>query len=564
MNEKKDLSIDIKSFDDLIKDDWVYVDKTTYLADMIADGHKTWFLARPQRFGKSLIVSTLRAIFSGKKELFQGLAIEKRLEHENFSPRPVIHLDMSLVASYPRVEEYKDTSDGLTTSQAVEIIKKSLGEITIREAKNHGIDLPSSLSPHELLRKLIEECSSKHDKKVAILIDNYDSPVRNLLDDPIKADEVRESLKNYYMALKDLGIYISFVFVTGVIKFRQNWLHVAFNNPRDISLEPKYGALTGFTHEELEAYFEPFFGLVKNVQKNGQIMDRKALLEKIKEYYNGFCFDGKTMVYNPYSIVLFFQIKNFVNFWFNTATYDEFQYFMLKKRFIVDPTRKISVSRDRIENPDQNIFNDPEVYLYQLGYLRLRPCQSQEDYVLDCPNAEVRQAMDRYLLQSYSFSEKTVSDIGERVKEALLFGDIIALIDEINRLLDTISSNISVKASRDEYFYWEELFSLFYSIGIEPKLQKHELQKHEQLGRVDFVLKCGDKTWIIHIKISYDEEKDLALAEEAILQMPELGNMTTDKNTVWLSLVINDQAVAITAWACPGQKPKRVKTKKRG
>jgi hypothetical protein len=149
---------------------------------------------------------------------------------------------------------------------------------------------------------------------VAVLIDEYDAPVTNLVDKPNRANKVRRTLCEYYTILKSLEEYISFLFVTGITKFVQGGLYSAFNNLTDISFDPEYGALTGFTHEEIVLYFDHHIDVVAEKQK----MSRRTLLENMKEYYNGFCFDAETMVYNPYSTLLFFQHKDFANYWFNT------------------------------------------------------------------------------------------------------------------------------------------------------------------------------------------------------------------------------------------------------
>jgi hypothetical protein len=186
-------------------------------------------------------------------------------------------------------------------------------------------------------------------------------------------------LLEYYKQLKACDKYLSFVFVTGITKFIQGGLYSTFNNQSDISISPKYGALTGFTHSEIKQCYSQ---QLKNVAKSQKI-SLKILLEKMQNYYNGFCFDGQTFVYNPFSTLLFFEAENFDNFWFNTGTPDQLVSFFKENHFTLEEFRGIEVSRDRIKNPRQNRAADPAVYLYQLGYLSLRPGLSENSFTMD-------------------------------------------------------------------------------------------------------------------------------------------------------------------------------------
>jgi hypothetical protein len=267
---------------------------------MIEDGTTTWFLARPRRFGKSLTVSTFKSIFSGQKELFEGLAIEKKLDEEKFAPRPVIHLDMS----------------DIDTSAGPEAFRNSLSGNINKIAKRLKVDVPLYASPSDIFSTLIEECYNKYDCQVAVLIDEYDAPVTNLLEKPDEAKKVREMLRSFYVRLKVNDEYLSFVFVTGITKYVKGGLYSAFNNPKDISLDPEYGALTGFTHEEIKSYYSVYIKQVADAKE----MTEEKLLDKNKQYYNGFCFDAKTLVYTPFSTLLLFKLKHFYNFWFDFAS----------------------------------------------------------------------------------------------------------------------------------------------------------------------------------------------------------------------------------------------------
>ncbi|MDR3204008.1 MAG: AAA family ATPase, partial [Deltaproteobacteria bacterium] len=291
MEEDLSLPTGIQTFKDVIELGGIYVDKTAYLAKMIETVPKTWFLARPRRFGKSLTVSTFKSIFSGQRELFKGLAIEKMLVQKKFAPRPVIHLDLST----------------LTTSQGKKRFYKSLIDTTKMLYESLNIDVPDYDSVSALFSYLITKCSKTYDSQVVVLIDEYDTPITKLLDKPDEAENARKALREFYSQLKANDEYISFVFVTGITKYIKGGLYSAFNNPTDISLRPQFGALTGFTHDEIKRYYGQ---AIKQVAKSQKVTNEE-LLGEMKRYYNGFCFDAETLVYNPFSTLRFFEEKKF-------------------------------------------------------------------------------------------------------------------------------------------------------------------------------------------------------------------------------------------------------------
>jgi hypothetical protein len=290
MENKLEPFLGTQTFKEIITSKAIYVDKTAYLANMIEKNVKTWFLVRPRRFGKSLTVSTLESLFLGEKDLFQGLSIEKKLSEKKFATRPVIHLDLS----------------GIITEKGPDEFEKALGRRTAEVAEWLDIDVPEDIPANEILGKLIGRLFRKHGRQVAVLIDEYDSPVTNLADHPDEAEKIRIPLRRYYSELKRLDRYISFIFVTGITKYVQGGLYSAFNSPTDISVNPMFGAMVGFTHEEVKYYY----GRQISEVAQSQNVSSKILLEKMKNYYNGFSFDAQTFVYNPFSTLLFFLKKN--------------------------------------------------------------------------------------------------------------------------------------------------------------------------------------------------------------------------------------------------------------
>jgi hypothetical protein len=297
----------------------IYVDKTQFLSKLIKENWGVFFMARPEGFGKSLTVSTLYSILSDKiksipleeqdslswdekkiillkekKELFKGLAILENLGEERFAPRPVIHLDMSL----------------LTTGKSKKQCYDSLKRLLVKQAAEHGLDLSSSnFSANILFGKIIEHCYHKNGIEAAILIDEYDSAVAPFLDNPAKKEDMRSYLDGFYSMLKCCGKYISFVFMTGPLIYYLESVYSGFNNYFDISAYDDLIEMMGFTHEELISNYQP------QIQKAAEElnMTEDLLLEEIKKHCGEKNIFWRTFLYNPLSLLEFFRDKKFNN-----------------------------------------------------------------------------------------------------------------------------------------------------------------------------------------------------------------------------------------------------------
>jgi hypothetical protein len=276
-----------QTFQELIESAAVYVDKTSYLAKLIESGHTTWLFTRPKGFGKSLYISTFESIFSGHKELFSGLTIENIIGGKCFAPRPVLKLDMSDV----------DTTGG------PDGFYNSLLNITGILGNRFNIDVSEDLTAKGTLSSLIYECHRNLGTEVAVLIDNYDAPVTGLLGNPEEAQKVRNALAGYFETLKSNDRHISFVFLAGITQMSMSGMYSGFNNYIDISRSDDFGALAGFTEEEILRYFGP---ALKRGASNLN-MKEEELVSKLHEYCHGFCFDGETFVYSPADIFRFFK-----------------------------------------------------------------------------------------------------------------------------------------------------------------------------------------------------------------------------------------------------------------
>ncbi|MDR2473273.1 MAG: AAA family ATPase, partial [Tannerella sp.] len=264
------LPIGIQTFDEIREENYLYVDKTQYLVNMIDTG-KFYFYARPRRFGKSLTVSTFDALFSGKKELFKGLFAEEFMNRSDYRHSPVIRLDMSRI----------------TTNEGLQGVKDSIINLILSQAEKHDIDIAGKMSSGDIFDKLIYKLH-KQDGKVVILIDEYDKPYTDFYTDHQMAEEIRKILRNFYSRIKANDQYIRFVFLTGIAKFAKFGVFSTLNNIKDISMNKKYGEMCGMTEAEIERYFPEHIAATADKFQ----ISPKELLERIRVQYDGFCFDG--------------------------------------------------------------------------------------------------------------------------------------------------------------------------------------------------------------------------------------------------------------------------------
>jgi hypothetical protein len=544
-----ELPIGSQTFSDLVKDPSFYVDKTAYLADLISSKTKVWFLSRPRRFGKSLTVSTLEAIFSGQRELFKGLAIEERLDEERFAPRPVIKLDLSLVHA------------GL----GVEGLRKDLAELTDPLAVRLGVsqsveDDPYSkkVSINKTLVNLIEVCAKISGTPVAVLIDEYDKPYLSFMRRSAEMEDAREVLRDYYTQLKAAEKNIFFVFITGISKFSRMGIFSTLNNITDISISPRFGAICGFTQAELERHFAR---LIEDTAQALQ-MSPTELLAEMRDYYDGFCFDSQTRVYNPFSTMQFFYNQEFDNSWFESGTSLYLAQYLRDKRLTVEQFRGVPISRQLARDPGEIDQTTPKRYLYQFGYLSLRPGKSKQFFNLDYPNREVLEAMSRLLVRN--FLGAVDADLAlESLTDSFRDRNPAGVIAEFNKLLTSLPYDDYSAANQESFEknYPGAHFSEFmYRWGLFALIRGARLtvlpEVHCHLGRAALVVTLGSLVWVLELKVSRSDRQDIAgdeaLAEAALRQIQEKGYAAPYDNPVLLALVINDVKRTITAWRAEG------------
>ena len=409
----KDITSSVYTFEDLIQGNFLYVDKTEYIWRLIKPAKEMYFLSRPRRFGKSLTISTLKAVFEGKKELFKGLAIYDK--PYDWKPYPIIHLDMANCD----VHSEEDLRDYLV-------------RMMTRLAKQHNVivdiqrtQLSSSFS------ELIEEIAKE--KPAVILLDEYDKPILENISNP-NVLTIRDTLADFYSSIKKEMDYERFVFITGVSKFCHVSLFSKLNNLTDITMDARYATMLGYTQQEFESSFREQIAAVEKKQD----LCHSDFLAEIKNWYDGFRFEESAeSVYNPVSLAKFFESGGkFNNYWFETGT-PKFLVDLSKSQdfnfesSLNEPVPGIAFSAFEIDNID------PLTLLLQTGYVTIKGTEKKLGetwYHLDFPNREVAGAFNTYLLNRYSGKTQTgVVKFTAELITALNDGDVKRLRKVIDR-----------------------------------------------------------------------------------------------------------------------------------
>ena len=536
MEKKKlNLPVGIQTFEEIRTRGNVYVDKTKYLVDLIDTG-KIFFLARPRRFGKSLTVTTFDALFSGKKELFQGLYAEEFLNRPDFQSSPVIRLDMSKVS----------------TNQGIEGIRTSILKKTREVAMNLDVELSDTQLCGDLLSELIIATVRKYGRQVVMLVDEYDKPYTDFVNDPDMADKVRNVLRDYYVQIKAYDEYIRFTFITGISKFAKFGVFSTLNTPDDISMMPEYAAICGYTQEEIIQYFPDY------LDETAQSMEISTpeLIEKMRYYYDGFCFDwiAEIRLYNPYSTLLFFRKRRFNNYWINTGKPKFIADYMKNRNLTVEQFRHFPVSENFIDSPGDLDTTPPEGFLYQGGYLSLRPDEVY-NFVLDYPNTEVLNAMSELVSQNIlQHKDESYNQCQNEVLKGLMNRNKDIVITAFNRLLACVTYDDYSSAAKQsisynrytmqpqEWLYRASIFSFLHGCGVVVAAEMHTNK-----GRPDLVISYKGVMWVIEIKVAYEGQSAGQKADEAMRQIVDNHYAAPYPDAICLALGIDNETRQITA-----------------
>ncbi len=470
MAEKKKLPLSISTFSRLIRENYLYVDKTHYIYNIVEQGG-AFFLSRPRRFGKSLLVSTLKEIFLGHQELFKGYWIYDRIQWEKYT---VIHLDFLNV-------DYVELG-----------LKKALFNTLGGIAAEHGILLEGN-SISKQFRDLILKLAI--DKPIVILIDEYDKPITDYMDKLKKAEEHRKILKNLYSVLKGQQESIKFLFMTGVSRFSRLSIFSDLNHLVDITFNGDFVKLLGYTTEEIECYFADY---IREYAATVPDYSREELFKNLKEYYNGYSWDGETFVYNPISITHFFYAKKFKSFWFATGTPTFLAKMARKGEIDVRGWEEMEVNEQFFDRFDiTNI--DTNLLLFQTGYLTIKRMEGQK-YFLSYPNREVETAFLNNLLEEFSGQRQNVSEsLSMDIQKSLEKNNINLFIDQMKSFLAAIPYPL-VTGDVEKYYH------LVFYLVLKQALGKVRPEHFSNRGRMDMVIETDHYIYILEFKMSSAEK----------------------------------------------------------
>jgi hypothetical protein len=503
------LPIGIQTFEKLRRGGYLYVDKTRYLVDLIDSG-SVYFLSRPRRFGKSLTVSTFDALFSGKKELFGGLYAEEFMNRPDYKTYPVIRLDMS----------------NLTTNMGARVLCASILARLKENGERLGVAI-ENVAPGDAFFGLLKKTALQHDSQVVLLIDEYDSPILQNIHDSSKIDEIREILKNFYMRIKAADEHLRFVFMTGISRFSKIGVFSALNSLRDISAKDEYAAMLGYTEDELLSDFDAY--LDKMAAKRNETKDR--LVAQIRDYYDGFSFDGNTHVYNPFSTLNFLDDMKVANYWFESAT-PSYLVDYIKRHDLEAETFRGCVVSEEFTALTEIEQASPESFLFQSGYLTVR-ARDGDNLILDYPNREVLSSVARLFLYG-KLDIRGFSAEANNLEKALSDGDSEELIRMYDKLLATIPYDIYEREERKyaeanasekydayvlaESFYHALLFSMLWASCARTSSENHSYK-----GRSDIEAEKDGRRYVIELKIADGKEASEKTAVAAMRQIHEKG-----------------------------------------
>ena len=463
----KKLPLGIQTFSDIRDkaENYLYIDKTAIALRLINEG-KYYFLSRPRRFGKSLFLDTLKEIFAGRQKLFAGLYIHDQWDWNN--RYPVIHL-----------------SFGMGVIKDVDDLDVRIFAILKENQKRLQLSCEYTDNSRECFKELITLAYEKYGQKVVVLVDEYDKPILDNITNKALAGEIRDAMKNLYSVLKDSDAYLKFVFLTGVSKFSKVSLFSGLNNLEDISLDARYAAICGYTHQDVLTHFTDRLHGVD--------------VEELKQWYNGYHFLGEG-VYNPYDILLFFIKGNiYGNYWFETGNPSFLIEVLQQKQYYLPKLENIEINDAELSSFDLDYIK-LETLLFQTGYLtikKVRTVFSRRVYQLGYPNLEVRSALNEhlfeYLLTHSSIKRNTLFD-------SIIDNDMSLFERAIHQLFAAIPYNNYVKNTIQTYegYYASVMYSYFAGLGL-PFIAEDVTNT----GRIDITITTPDKkqVYVIEFKV---------------------------------------------------------------
>ena len=476
--------IGIQTFERIRKEDKFYVDKTEYIYRMTHTDGTYFFLSRPRRFGKSLLVSTFQSYFEGKKELFEGLAIEK-LEKE-WNEYPVLHFDLSKGKHMEKAQ-----------------LEEYLGYLLEDYEQKYGIENHRN-GNNNRFNDLIEVVYRKTGKQVVVLIDEYDAPLLDVAHEKEKLDVLRNTMRNFYSPLKGNESMLRFVFLTGITKFSQLSIFSELNNITNVSMDEPYAGICGITKEELLTQMsDDIDALAEHLE-----LSREETIQELKDHYDGYHFTWPSPdVYNPYSLLNCFAKQKMDSFWFGSGT----PTFLIEKmrEFHVLPSQlgKVRAKAASFDAATERMTSLTPL-LYQSGYLTIKDYEKKIDvYTLDFPNKEIEVGLFDSLLPGYLGSEidagrVVVADISTYINNGEM--------DEALQLLADFLETIPYCDNTHYEGHWQQTLYIMFAL-----LTNYDIlvEQHTAKGRIDITMETADAIYVMELKFNKSAEEALAQIE---------------------------------------------------
>ncbi len=483
-NESRGYAVGVQDFDRIRESGAVYVDKTEYVWKMATTKAVNFFLSRPRRFGKSLLVDTLRCYFEGRKELFEGLYIyDKEKEWRKY---PVIRLDLSNGKYFEK-----------------ELVHGTINAILEQQERKFGIADPKDATNYDArLTNLIETAYTQTGEKVVILIDEYDAPMLDSIHDRYLQDYIRNRVRNLFSPLKAQSQYLRFVFLTGISKFSQLSVFSELNNLQQLTFDTNYEGICGITEEELLTQMKPDIELLtekmNNLYKRWNLhYSYDDIVQQLKEMYDGYHFTkNMTNIYCPWSLVNAFTMGDIMNFWFSTGTPTMLVNVMRQTGVTLQQLEGLKVRLNRFDAPTERI-SDPIPVLFQSGYLTLKDYDPREQkYLLGFPNNEVREgfadSLYQYYMVDYVGSQDTLGNAFQDLRRRDISFE--QFIDTVRRWYAGIPYSITDR-NQNEQLYQSLVYAALIAFGADVSAEEQTSD-----GRMDLALKMPDAIYILELR----------------------------------------------------------------
>ena len=506
-------AVGVQQFDRIRKSQAVYVDKTEFVWKMATTKAVNFFLSRPRRFGKSLLVDTLRCYFEGRRELFEGLYIYNK--EKEWRQYPVIRLDLSNGKYYEK-----------------ERVHGTINAILEQQERRFGLGEHKDPTNYDArLTRLIETAHDQTGEQVVVLIDEYDAPMLDSINDPDLQEFIRNRVRSLFSPLKAQSQYLRFVFLTGISKFSQLSVFSELNNLQQLTFDQQYEGICGITEEELRTYLKPDIELLtekmdRTYSRWGLHYTYDDIVAKLKDTYDGYHFSiNFTDIYCPWSLINAFAMGDIMNFWFSTGTPTMLVNVMRQHNISLQQIEHFQAGLDRFDAPTERI-SDPIPVLFQSGYLTLKEYNPFErEFTLGFPNGEVREGFARslykYYMEDYVGSQDTLGNSFKRLRRNEI--NFEEFVETVRCWYAGIPYSITDK-NQNEQLYQSLIYAALIGFGADVSAEEQTSD-----GRMDIALKVPHGIYILELKYGKTAEE----AADQVIKKNYVVRFATDPRPVW-------------------------------